>query len=572
MRRTWVPLTILPVCFAAHATTFWVDGRAANAADANAGTADAPWKTISRAAQAKELKPGDSVLVKTGVYREHVDINVSGEPGRPIAFAAAPDARVVIKGSEVIRGKWALLGDVKDMPEPFQYANLHLWRIQLGDEYFIDPRFGNYADKANRWVSQVFIDDDHPLQMIGVDHVYNSKDLKQMVYIGKGLADLIPQSFWWDAPNQTLWAYLGGRPEWFCIEVGVRGFALTVTKAHDVVVRGFDMRHNRQPGGQWPIASIGSCERVMMEDCRIHWADFTGLSVWDSKNCTVRGCDLSHNGATGLAMGLTEDCTIEDCALTFNNYRHFYGDWGVAAGAKCIPGNKRTTFRGCEAAWNDEAEGIWFDTDNEDIRILDNVCHDNGDCGIMFEINKGGGIIAGNLVYANHGRGIYVSGSQNTWVVGNTLAENASGIVCMTRGPGEPPRNTRVFYNLMLHNYVNGDDTTRGSDLTLEMYPEPEKRAEMGSESDYNVLADNAWTPWIRHNWNDNNPLDRWQKVYAQDAHSKQMRVEYRQASGAFRLVTQQGLDVAGPLPSAVAKVWRPKDPKRVGCDRTQWP
>jgi parallel beta-helix repeat protein len=113
----------------------------------------------------------------------------------------------------------------------------------------------------------------------------------------------------------------------------------------------------------------------------------------------VRRCDLCYNGCTGMALGLTENCLVEDCTLLFNNYRRFDGDWGVAAGMKNIPGNRRTTIQRCEAAYNIQAEGIWFDTDNSDIRILDNVAHDNDDCGIFFEINRGGGIIAGNLVY-----------------------------------------------------------------------------------------------------------------------------------------------------------------------------
>jgi parallel beta-helix repeat protein len=332
------------------------------------------------------------------------------------------------------------------------------------------------------------------------------------------------------------------------------------------------MRHNRQPGGQWPLCSIGSCQRVVMEDCQVYFADFTGLSVWGSKDCTVRRCDLSHNGAIGLAMGLTEDCVVEDCSLLLNNYRHFYGDWGVSAGAKCIPGNKRTTIRRCEAAYNIEAEGIWFDTDNEDIRILDNICHHNGDCGIFFEINKAGGTIAGNLVYQNHGRGIYVSGSQNTWVVHNTLADNASGIVAMTRAKDEPPKNNRILNNLLIRNYISGDTITRGSDLTLEQQPDAAWRAQLGSSSDYNVYANNSWTPFMRHNWNDNNPLEQWQKTYDQDKHSRLMNVDFAEVGTGFKLLTQQGLDVAGPLPEAVTKIWKPRNAKRVGADRTQWP
>ena len=418
----------------------------------------------------------------------------------------------------------------------------------------------------------MFWDDFHPLQMIGADGIYKNDKMLSMVQIGKGIPDMIPQSFWFDAREQALYLYIGGEPGWYAVEVGVRGFALTVTKAHDVVVRGLEMRHNRQPGGQWPLASIGGCQRVTLEECKIRYADFTGLSVHGSKECVVRRCDISWNGAIGLAMGLTEDCLIEECTLLFNNYRRFYGDWGVAAGTKCIPGNKRTTIRRCEAAFNDEAEGIWFDTDNEDIRILENVCHDNGDCGIFFEINKGGGVIAGNLIYGNHGRGIYVSGSQNTWVAHNTVAENSAGIVAMTRAKDEPPKNTKVLNNLLLFNYTAGDTVTRGCDLTLEMSPDAAWRADMGSVSDYNVYANNSWAPTMRHNWNDNNALAQWQERYDQDRHSRLLPVTWERSATGFRLLQPRGLDVAGPLPNAVARVWKPRNPKRIGADLTHWP
>ncbi|NCO43363.1 MAG: right-handed parallel beta-helix repeat-containing protein [Armatimonadetes bacterium] len=393
------------------------------------------------------------MLIKTGVYREHAEITVSGAPGKPLTFAAAPGHRVVIKGSEI-----------------------------------------------------------------------------------------------------------------------VRGFGLTASKVHDVVLRGLEVRHNRQPGGQWPLAAISGCEWVTLEDCEVHFADFCGLSLHSSKDCLVRRCDFSHNGAIGLAMGATEDCVVEDCTLMFNNYRRIDGDWGVAAGTKNIPGNKRTTMRRCEAAYNLDCRGIWFDTDNDDIRILDNVCHHNGDCGIFFEINKGGGVIAGNLIYANTGRGIYVSGSQNTWVVNNAVADNAAGIVVMTRGADEPAKNTKVLNNLLLKNYITADTTTRGCGLTLEMSPDPTWRADMGSVADYNVYANNPWTPFMRHTWNDNNPLAQWQARYQQDLHSRLLNVAYERVGTRFSLLTQEGLDAAAPLPEAVTQVWKPRNPKRVGADLTQWP
>ena len=45
-----------------RATTYHV-AQSPKAADSNSGTEAAPWKTISRAAAAKELKPGDTVVI-----------------------------------------------------------------------------------------------------------------------------------------------------------------------------------------------------------------------------------------------------------------------------------------------------------------------------------------------------------------------------------------------------------------------------------------------------------------------------------------------------------------------------
>ena len=97
-------------------------------------------------------------------------------------------------------------------------------------------------------------------------------------------------------------------------------------------------------------------------------------------------------------------------------------------------------------------------------------------------------------------------------------------------------------------------------------------RADLGSRSDYNVYANNSWTPFMRHNWNDNNLLADWQSRYDQDKHSVQMPIDYQRTATGFRLLTRDGLDIAGPLPEAVTRVWQPRDPKRVGADLVEWP
>jgi hypothetical protein len=129
-----------------------------------------------------------------------------------------------------------------------------------------------------------------------------------------------------------------------------------------------------------------------------------------------------------------------------------------------------------------------------------------------------------------------------------------------------------VLNNLLIRNYITGDTVTRGSDLTLEMSSDPAWRAQMGSSSDYNVYANNTWIPLMRHNWNDNNVLAQWQSRYDQDKHSRLMPIEYQRTGTGFKLLSQEGLDVAGPLPAEVKRVWQPRSPQRVGTHLIQWP
>ena len=555
-----------------RATTYYV-AQSPKAVDSNPGTEATPWRTISRAAAAKELKPGDTVVIHAGVYREHIEVKVSGEPGRPITFAAAPGNRVVIKGSELVRGPWTRLTGNTVRKEPYPNAFADVWKISLGEPFFTDPRFqGGYRDKSRRWVSQVFVNDDRPLQRIGADPIYKNETYLQLATIGRGLDDLIQDSFFFDPADQILYLRMAGEPGWFSIEVGVRGFALTAEKVHDVVIRGLEFRHNRQPGGQWSMVSLGQCERVTIEQCGFRLSDFCGLGIGQCRTCTLRNCDLSYNGNTGLGMGACQDCLVEACTLLFNNYRRFHAGWHCG-GMKCIPANLRCTIRDCEAAYNVASDGIWFDSENADIRILGNISHHNDGAGIFFEINKKGGIIADNLVYANRGRGIYISGSQNTWVAHNTVAGNESGIVCMPRDDDWPLENVRVLNNILVRNYITADTVTRGCDLTLFMgcrESAPHTRTVLSNHSDYNAFANTSWAPTMRDSWNPDNTLAQWRARFKEDAHSALVAVDFRQRGTGFALQTWDGLPKPEPLPSDLRQLIQP--PPHVGCRRTAWP
>ena len=76
----------------------------------------------------------------------------------------------------------------------------------------------------------------------------------------------------------------------------------------------------------------------------------------------------------------------------------------------------------------------------------------------------------------------------------------------------------------------------------------------------------------MRHNWNNGNTLPSGSSDSPRTSTRRQMTVDYQRSGTSFKLLTHEGLDVAGPLPDEVKRIWQPANPKRVGATRTQWP
>ena len=74
-------LTSVPPTVSADGNVYYV---ATNGSDDSFGSDDQPWRTIQKAANT--LAPGDTVIVRAGLYQERVEINVNGLPGQPITF------------------------------------------------------------------------------------------------------------------------------------------------------------------------------------------------------------------------------------------------------------------------------------------------------------------------------------------------------------------------------------------------------------------------------------------------------------------------------------------------------
>ena len=97
--------------------------------DENAGSSARPFGTISRAAAV--AMPGDVITVHEGTYRERVTPPRGGESEtNRIVYRAAPDEKVVIKGSEVVKGWVKVENDT--------------WKVAIPNSFFGD--FNPYSD------------------------------------------------------------------------------------------------------------------------------------------------------------------------------------------------------------------------------------------------------------------------------------------------------------------------------------------------------------------------------------------------------------------------------------------
>jgi hypothetical protein len=98
---------LIPVV--SRAATYYVDRNHPSANDTNPGTEDLPWLTIQHASET--MVAGDSVLIKDGVYNEHVNTENSGTASSHIVFSAYPGDTPIIDGTGVSESQNGIIVD-----------------------------------------------------------------------------------------------------------------------------------------------------------------------------------------------------------------------------------------------------------------------------------------------------------------------------------------------------------------------------------------------------------------------------------------------------------------------------
>ncbi len=139
IRIILVAALVLPVSIAS-AGTFYVDARKGH--DSNAGSLEAPWKTIQKAADS--MQPGDTVLVAGGNYPERVHVTRSGAAGHPITYQAHDNA--VMEGFTITADYVRVVG--------FEITS----RIRLSRESYGIFLSGQQCELLNNYIHDIYHD------------------------------------------------------------------------------------------------------------------------------------------------------------------------------------------------------------------------------------------------------------------------------------------------------------------------------------------------------------------------------------------------------------------------------
>jgi alpha-N-arabinofuranosidase len=440
--------------------------------DSNAGTASQPLRTISAAA--RRARTGDVITVHEGVYRERINPPRGGESdAKRIVYRAAPGAKVIIKGSEIIKGWKKIENDT--------------WEVSIANGFFGD--FNPYSDLINGdWFNPK-----------GRKHhtgaVYlNGHWLTESATKEEVLKPVGDKPLWFgqaDETNTTIWAqFKGVNPNQDEVEINVRQSVFYPEEAgvNYITVRGFSMRHAATPWAPPTAEQIGLVGT--------HWSKGWIIENNDIRYSTCVGITLGKHGdqydntsantATGyvktieraLARGWSKE-NIGHHIVRNNHIAHceqagLVGSMGAAFST--ITGNEihdihvRQLFTGAEMAGIKihaaidtlishnhiyrTCRGIWLDWMAQGTRVTRNLLHDNQSSEDLFvEVNHGPFLIDHNVFLS---RRSLSDMSQGGAYVHNLFAGRiALRPELRRKTPYHPPHSTQVAG---LQNIPGGDD------------------------------------------------------------------------------------------------------------------
>ena len=383
--------------------------------DQNKGSASKPFRTISAAAAIAQ--PGDVITVHEGVYRERVNPPRGGtSEDKRIVYQAAPGEKVVIKGSEVVKGWEQVQNDT--------------WKVTLPDRFF--GKFNPFKDVISGDWFRAEGRIHHTGSVYLGGHWLSEATQKEDVLKPSGERPL------WFAQSEkaetTIWAqFKGVDPDKEGVEVNVRRAVFYPDKPGNdyITVRGFMMEHAATPWAPPTAKQVGLIgthwsKGWIIENNTIRYSVCTGVTLgkygdeWDNRaesakgyvgtiwralergwskenigHHLVRNNHISHCGQAGIvgSMGAVFS------TVTGNEIHDIHLGWPFTgaemAGIK-FHGAIDTVISHNHIYRCGNLGGIWLDWMTQGTRVTGNLLHDNSR-DLFVEVNHGPFLVDNNV-------------------------------------------------------------------------------------------------------------------------------------------------------------------------------
>src|SRR5258707_5905054 len=381
------------------AKTIYVDGSTGQ--DTNRGTSSQPLRTLVAAARIALENYGQrvstTISIKPGVYREAVYMNYSGSPSSAgVSFVAASAGTVVVNGADLWNG-WQ-----PDHAESGIYA--HQWTFHWGP-----------CNVPKDWPELKPIVERREIVFV------NGAMLRQVLSAN----ELLEGTFFVDEGSQQIKLYPPAGTDMLsaAVEIGVRPHLLNVHGISNLTVSGvvFTKAATCLPGGSMELFDSSN---DTIENSQFNWNNWQGLVLHNVSQVTMRGVQASYNGGSGLSGYQIKNMTLEDGETSYNNWRGGLGAFYFfsQAGAKFlrVHDSKLLNFR----AVNNQTSGLWFDTDNANVRIENANLSSNRANGLFLEANQGPITVESSRICQNRAEGVLVLDSDAVFIRKSLLYSN----------------------------------------------------------------------------------------------------------------------------------------------------
>ena len=259
------------------------------------------------------------------------------------------------------------------------------------------------------------------------------------------LAEMATGTFFFDYAADRI--YIRDTPTGHTLETSVIvsafGGSATGVRMENLVLEKFANARQTAP---FPTSASWTWYRDEVRHCH-------GIGVRIGATWLIQRCKLWKNGQMGFG-GSGAGAIIEDSEIAWNNYAG-YNDYWEAGGCK-ITHSDNVTIRRCWFHHN-SGPGLWYDIDNTNATIHDNVVEYNFRMGIFYEISWGRNPItlagAGTKIYNNtcRGNGMGLAGDGNPGKMFPFWVEGAGIAIVTSHGKGA--NGIEVYNNTCIDNW-----------------------------------------------------------------------------------------------------------------------